>query len=31
MIRREQEPLKAHTTFRIGGPAKYYFVPEKEE
>ena len=31
MIRREQEPLRDHTTFRIGGPAKYYLVPEKEE
>lgn len=31
MIRREQEPLKAHTSFRIGGPAKYYLVPEKED
>lgn len=28
MIIREQEPLAAHTTFRIGGPAAYYLVPE---
>lgn len=26
-IRRE-EPMKNHTTFRIGGPAKYYVTPE---
>ena len=25
---REQEPLTAHTTFRIGGPALYYLIPE---
>lgn len=31
MIRLEHEPLRAHTTFRIGGPARYYLVPEKEE
>lgn len=31
MIRWEQEPLKAHTTFHIGGPARYYLVPECEE
>ena len=31
MIQREQEPLKAHTTFRIGGPARYYLVPENED
>ncbi len=31
MIRWEWEPLKTHTTFRIGGPARYYLVPEKEE
>lgn len=24
----ENEPLSAHTTFRIGGPARYYAVPE---
>lgn len=28
MIRLENEPLKAHTTFRIGGPARYYLIPE---
>ena len=28
MIIREQELLSGHTTFRIGGPAKYYLVPE---
>ena len=21
------EPMKAHTTFRIGGPAKYFVIP----
>ena len=31
MIRLEHEPLRAHTTFRIGGPARYYLVPENEE
>lgn len=31
MIRLEQEPLKEHTTFRIGGPARYYLIPENEE
>lgn len=30
MIRLENEPLKEHTTFRIGGPARYYLVPECE-
>ena len=25
------EPMKMHTTFRIGGPAKYYVVPETKE
>ncbi len=28
MIIREQEPMSAHTTFRIGGPAAYYLIPE---
>lgn len=28
MMIREQEPLNAHTTFRIGGPAAYYLIPE---
>ncbi len=27
----EQEPLRNHTTFRIGGPAKYYAVPTSVE
>ena len=31
MTRLEQEPLRTHTTFRIGGPAVYYFIPEREE
>ena len=31
MIRLEQEPLRTHTTFRIGGPAAYYLLPEREE
>ncbi len=30
MHMRENEPLSAHTTFRIGGPAKYYLVPESK-
>lgn len=25
---RESEPLSKHTTFRIGGPARYFFMPE---
>lgn len=28
MHMRDNEPLSAHTTFRIGGPARYYLVPE---
>ena len=31
MIRLQDEPLCAHTTFRIGGPARYYLIPESEE
>lgn len=31
MIIREQEPLSAHTTFRIGGPATYYLIPENRD
>ncbi len=31
MIVREQESLANHTTFRIGGPAAFYLIPEKEE
>ena len=27
----EQEPLSAHTTFRIGGPASFYMIPENAE
>ena len=27
----EQEPLSAHTTFRIGGSASYYMIPENAE
>lgn len=27
----ENEPLSIHTTFRIGGPARYYAVPENAE
>ncbi|MBO4652955.1 MAG: UDP-N-acetylmuramate dehydrogenase [Lachnospiraceae bacterium] len=30
-IFREKEPLAAHTTFRIGGPAEVYLVPADEE
>ena len=25
------EPLKKHTSFRIGGPANYFIVPKNEE
>lgn len=25
------EPMKLHTTFRIGGPAKYFVIPETKE
>ncbi len=28
---KENEPLKNHTTFKIGGPARYFFVAESEE
>lgn len=28
---KEMEPLRAHSTFRIGGPASYYLVPEHAE
>lgn len=28
---REEEPMKNHTTFRIGGPAAYYVIPGTEE
>jgi UDP-N-acetylmuramate dehydrogenase len=28
MIQREQERMSSHTTFRVGGPAAYYLVPE---
>lgn len=31
MVILEQELLSGHTTFRIGGPASYYLIPEKEE
>lgn len=35
VINREQifidEPMKKHTTFRIGGPADYFLVPEDKE
>ena len=30
-IFREKEPLAAHTTFRIGGPAEVFLVPADEE
>ena len=30
-IFREKEPMAAHTTFRIGGPAELYLVPADEE
>lgn len=28
---REKEPMRNHTTFRIGGPAKYYAAPKSRE
>ena len=27
----ENEPLSKHTTFRIGGPARYFLTPDREE
>lgn len=31
MIQMEQEAMSKHTTFRVGGPAAFYLVPESEE
>lgn len=31
MIEKRQEPMSRHTTFRVGGEAAYYFVPESCE
>lgn len=31
MIRLQQEALSGHTSFRIGGPAQYYFIPETRD
>lgn len=28
---KENEPMKKHTTFRVGGPADYFLTPETEE
>ena len=28
MITREQELMSRHTTFRVGGPARYYLIPQ---
>ncbi|MBO6107847.1 MAG: UDP-N-acetylmuramate dehydrogenase [Eubacterium sp.] len=28
MVIREKEPMASHTTFRVGGPALYYLIPE---
>lgn len=28
---KEQEPMREHTTFRIGGPAQYFAIPETRE
>lgn len=28
---KRQEPMKNHTSFRVGGPADYYFVPRNEK
>lgn len=27
----KQEPMKKHTTFRVGGPAEYYMIPKRDE
>ena len=27
----KDEPMKKHTTFRIGGPADYFVTPESKE
>ena len=27
----EEEPMKKHTTFRVGGPARYYARPDRKE
>lgn len=27
----KDEPMKHHTTFRVGGPAEYYLRPKKEQ
>lgn len=31
MIQLEQEMMSTHTTFKIGGPAAYYMIPENED
>lgn len=28
MIQRKEEPMSRHTTFRVGGPAAFYLIPE---
>ena len=28
---KKDEPMKSHTTFRVGGPADYFLVPETGE
>lgn len=28
---KKDEPMKSHTTFRIGGPARYFVIPETKE
>jgi len=28
---KEEVPLKDHTTFKIGGPARYFFVAQNEK
>ena len=28
---RKDEPMRGHTTFRIGGPADYFICPDTEE
>ena len=28
---KREEPMKNHTTFRVGGPADYFVIPQTEE
>ena len=27
----KEEPMAKHTTFRVGGPAEYYLMPDRKE